>query len=111
MIEKDLFLKYEFGQEELLGISRELARENADRDALENQKKAVTSELKSKIDLATAHIGSLSLLINNGYEMRNVKCVVDYNNPKEGLKSVQRTDTGETWIEKMSREEVEQLPM
>jgi hypothetical protein len=110
-METELYLKHTFSDSEILTMSRDLARNNTEKIAHENHKKAVDSELKGKIDLATANIENLSNLINNGYEMKIIKCTVEMNKPKLYKKLITRTDTGGSWVEEMTEQEVESLPL
>ena len=89
------WLKYEFTEEEQKELAKKLAYET--RNLMENEeaKKSVMSDFKSKIEAAKEKISKLSNQINNGYEYRNIECVVSLNDPKEGHKTLTRKDTGE----------------
>jgi hypothetical protein len=88
--------------EEKAEFGRQLARNAADLETLEDRKKQVASEFKAKIDAANAEIFKTARLLNNGYEYRDVKCDVQYDTPRKGLKRIVRMDTGEV---------VEEIPM
>lgn len=89
------FLKYVFTEQEIHEQGLELARVNQQVETLREEKKAVVSNYKAKIDRAETDMNVLSSNINNGYEYRNIECQVHLNTPNTGLKTVLRTDTGE----------------
>lgn len=72
------YVRYDFTEEEKKEIAAELARKVTDLAQAENERKAVASDLKSKIDGLTAQVAQAANRINNGYEYRNLKCEVDY---------------------------------
>jgi hypothetical protein len=108
-METTKWLKYQFTENELKEIARKLAYENKNFDELEEGKKAVTSEFKSKTDASRASISKLSNYINNGYEMRVIDCKVEFNDPENGQKTVYRKDTGElVEVLEMSHDEMQE---
>lgn len=96
-----LTLQHNFNQDEIVGISKELALANQELDALERQKSSVMSDYKARIDYQKSSIGVLSGKINNGFEMRTTDCTVEYHTPKDHKKTITRLDTGESWVEGM----------
>ena len=89
------YLKYKFTEPELKERSTQLALECRSLEEIENDKKQVMSDFKSKIDGHQATISRLSNNINNGYEHRYIDCEVKMNTPIVGEKSIIRKDTGE----------------
>jgi hypothetical protein len=89
------YLKCDLTDAEIADTARELARANARRQAVEQQKKEVDSQLKSEIEAANTVISRLSTLINTGHEYRNIECRVELDTPEPGQKRVVRLDTGE----------------
>jgi hypothetical protein len=89
------YLKCDLTDAEIADTARELARANARRQAVEQQKKEVDSQLKSEIEAANTVISRLSTLINTGHEYRNIDCRVELDTPEPGQKRVVRLDTGE----------------
>ena len=85
-----------FTTEELKEIGVKLALENQRKERLEDQKKQSQSQFKSEIDAADARIKSLSQKLARGSEDRDIECDVLFNTPKEGQKTIIRSDTGET---------------
>lgn len=70
----DVWEKYEFNEEEKKEISKRLANENQNKQRLEDEKKAVVSNFKAKIDSAISQVNLLSSHIASGYEHRYFKC-------------------------------------
>ncbi len=80
---------------ETADAARELAKANARRAAIEQQKKEVDSQLKGEIEAQNTVIQRLATLINTGHEFRNVECTVILDKPEAGKKTIVRNDTGE----------------
>lgn len=70
-------IRYDFTEEETAQKSKQLAIACSEKKQIEDQKKEVNSEFKYKLDSKDAEINLLSTHIQNGYEMRKVKCEVD----------------------------------
>jgi hypothetical protein len=88
------FLKYEFTHDEIHQKGIELARLSSEHIAIDNERKAIASSFKAKIDGKVAEIEMIDNQINNGYEHRYIDCEVHYNNPNTGIKSTFRKDNG-----------------
>jgi septin family protein len=86
-------LECELTNEEYHERSDLLAKKNQERQRLESEKKAVTSEFSAKVNAAVAEINKLSLTISTRRESRNVKIEIKYNNPIVGQKTFIRADT------------------
>ena len=78
--------------EEKLSAGRELAESTNQLNEIESDKKRVTDDFKAKASTAEAQIGILSNKLRSGYEFRQVECVVVFDDPKPGEKTVYRTD-------------------
>lgn len=78
------YLRYDFSDAEMLQMGKELARVNERIGALEKEKEESEGE--------GAH---LSLCLNKGYEMRDIECIVAFHSPRNGRKTITRTDTME----------------
>ncbi len=89
------YLKCDLTDAEVADAARDLARANARRQSIEQQKKEVDSQLKSEIEAANTVISRLSTLINTGHEYRNIECRVELDTPEPGKKTIVRLDTGE----------------
>lgn len=95
-------LRYEFTNEEMRDLGRDLSVKNQELRQLEEQKKSVVADFGSRMTIAKEHISSLSDKVASGYEMRDVMCMVEYHTPGINKKSYTRTDNSESWIEPMN---------
>lgn len=95
-------LEYHFTDEEKLDMSKQLASENQNKRKLEDQKKAVTSQYGSQIAEKQETINQLSDKLAAGYEFRRTECSVQWHTPDKNQKTITRSDTGESWTEKMN---------
>lgn len=91
---------------ETLDMSRRLARNTQQLSATEENKKRIAKDMASDIATLQGEINRLSGLVDQGYEYREVKCEVRYNDPEPKMKRIVRTDTFEevqcvpmTWAE------------
>jgi hypothetical protein len=89
----ELQLRCQFIDKELLELGKKLAENSNLLEQQENEAKAVAKQLKAKCDQTAAKVQEISTKISNGYEYRNVRCVVKYDTPKAGQKTVTRLDT------------------
>ena len=71
------YIKFTFTENEKREIASEMARKVAELNSAEDERKAVASSLKSRIDSLQAQVNDAANKLNNGYEYRNVKCEVD----------------------------------
>lgn len=95
-------LRYEFTNEEMRDLGRDLSVKNQELRQLEEQKKSVVADFGSRMTIAKEHISSLSDKVASGYEMRDVMCMVEYHTPEINKKTYTRTDNEESWIEPMN---------
>jgi len=79
---------------EVRELGQDLARKYSEIIDLEDQKKAVTSEYKSRIDAGAAEASALARKIGNGYEFREVHCQIYVDVALSRTYTV-RMDTGE----------------
>lgn len=98
-------LRCDLTDKEMQSFSIQLAAENRNHAALEDEKKAVGSSYKAKIDESVARINNLATLVGNGFDMRDVDCEVTYHWPEKGKKTMTRMDTKATWTEPMTDDE------
>lgn len=89
------YLRYDFSDAEMLQMGKELARVNERIGALEKEKEEVVSAIKAKISRSEGEGAHLSLCLNKGYEMRDIECIVAFHSPRNGRKTITRTDTME----------------
>ena len=70
------FIKHEFTENEKKEIAVEMAQKVSELQQAEDNKKAIASDFKSQIDGIQANVNSAATKLNNGYEMRTIKCEV-----------------------------------
>jgi|GEM_PF-4558670 len=85
-------LRYDFSAVELHDLSLQLAKKNKEVVSLEEEKKAVTSQLAAKIKEADATVNILSEKVASGFEYREIECDVIFHKPQQGKKT---TPTGQ----------------
>jgi len=90
------YVKHTFNDLERKEIANRMAQKVSELHQAEDDKKAIMSDFKSKIDGLTAEVNSSATKLNNGYEMRNVECehTADYT---QKVWVVTRCDNGE-WV-------------
>ena len=95
-------LRCDLTAKEIHDYSIQLANENKNNVSLEDEKKAVMSQYKAKLDESQAQINKLSGLVTDGFEMREVECEAHYHKPERGKKTIIRLDLNKTMaIEQM----------
>lgn len=102
---QQLTLKCLFTEEEKTQMAKEMAQKTLEKDTIQQTMKETQAQFKAKIEACETIIKRNATYIKDGYEYRSVDCVVDYNTPERGKKTIIRTDTGETFIEDMTRDE------
>ena len=75
------YCKYVFTESEKKELAIVMAQKVSELAAAEDQKKAIMSDFKSQIDGLQAKVNGNATKLNNGYEMRTIKCRVlaDYD--------------------------------
>lgn len=73
--------KHDFSEAEINERANILAQLEIDRDSLEDEKKNIANEYKTKIEEKETQIGKIAREINTGFEIRNETCEVvrDFN--------------------------------
>lgn len=94
-------LRRYYTNEEKLRMSDQLASSNQTLSQLEEEKKSIASEYKSRMDGIKTNISRLADNIRAGYEDRPVEVRVKFHFPADNVKMCVRTDTGEEWVENM----------
>lgn len=89
-------IKYTFTQDEIRQLGEGLAREAQSVIDLKVQKTSVTATFTGQIKTAEKRVADLTTRINNGYELREVECLILMETPRPGLKRIIRMDTNET---------------
>lgn len=89
----EMSLRVEFTRDEIVDLARKQAESYGELNRAEEDKKAVTAQLKAKCDGIAARISELAGKITSGFEYRVVPCETRYDEPKPGLKTTVRLDT------------------
>jgi hypothetical protein len=101
------YCKYVFSEDEKKVIATTMALNVTDLASAEDEKKAIMSDFKSRIDGLQANVNGAATKLNNGYEMRSIKCKIVGDFPSK-LWSYIREDNGETAKEiKMSSDDLQ----
>lgn len=87
------YIKHIFTDDEKKEIAIEMAQKVSELSLAEDDKKAVMSDFKSRIDLLQANVNSAATKLNNGYEMQTVKCEIIPDWDKKVWNYI-RVDTG-----------------
>ena len=87
------FVKYTFTDEEKKNIATDMAQKIVTLQQVDDNLKAIKSDFKSQIDGIQAGINLAATKMNNGYEMRSVKCEVVPNWNKKVWEYI-NVDTG-----------------
>jgi uncharacterized FlaG/YvyC family protein len=88
-------VKYRFTRDEVRELGERLARRASDVYTLREAQKETNAKLKADIQSAEGDVAEIARKINEGYEMRDMECRVEYHIPRQGVKSIIRADTGE----------------
>lgn len=96
-MEKRLYepVKYTFTQDEIRELGEALAREEQTAFELAEHKAATVAEFMASLKAVNGRVADLVKKINNGYELREVECMVMMETPRPGMKRVIRMDTTE----------------
>lgn len=91
---KSMHIKYVFTEEEKKDIASKLAIKTSEKQALEEKKKEVTSQIAGEINSAASAVSRYSKEYNQGYTWKNHDCyeVFDYD---EKVVHTHRADTDE----------------
>ena len=106
-------LRCQLTDEEKIEAGRELAETTNELEEIQDDKSQVVSEFKARTTAAEAKIALLGNKLRSGYEIRDVKCDIRFDWPKEGQKQTIRLDTNEVvYTHDMTEEEKQmQLPL
>lgn len=85
--------KYEFDESELSNVARKLADKTQEADEVERQKKSAMATFKEKSEAIGSEIATAARLYKDGYEMRNIECVVERDFETGEVRYI-RTDNG-----------------
>jgi len=85
-------VKYTFSADEIRELGEALAREAQTVFDLRDRKSSTVAELTAQIKQANGRVAELTNRINNGYELREVECMVMMETPRPGMKRIIRVD-------------------
>jgi len=86
-------LKHEFSDDEKKSLADDMSEKIKQKNIKELELKEVKSVFKAELDALDAQISTASQKYNCGFEMRDTDCVITFHKPKQGMKTVMRTDT------------------
>lgn len=86
-------LRYRFSENEITEIARKQADHFRERAILEEEKKRVANQYKTRIETIESEIEGCTESITTGYEIRQVECNVYWHRPERGMKTLIRLDT------------------
>lgn len=99
---QNLQVKHVFDEDELRELGGKLADEEFNLASAQMEKAQTTSNHNAVIKNINGTITKLATAIKDGFEMREVECNVRMNDPREGKKTVTRSDNGESFVEDMT---------
>ncbi len=88
------YLRHDFTGEEQTEMQKRLAVQSSELRHKENAKKAVTSQIGAEINAINGEIDVLAGNINNGYEHRSMKCLIEFDWEKNKKYAI-HPETGE----------------
>ena len=88
-------LPVRFTEDQVHQFSEDLAEKVSKLTQLEDEKKQVASDYKSRIEDVTAEVKKLARYVTQKQEFQMVECYAELDSPRHGVKTVVRTDTGE----------------
>lgn len=94
-IKETLFLRHNFTHTERLAMGDELASVYNRLEQIEAEENVVKAQFKERKATVEQSIGQLSRNLANAFEMRNIECNLEYDNPNPFEVSYFRVDTGE----------------
>lgn len=86
--------KYSFSEEEKRDIAETLAQKTQELSEVDQERKSVMSSYKERIDRITSEQSQSARLYKDGYEMRDIECIVERDIVVGEVRYI-RTDTGE----------------
>ena len=107
---KQELCKYSFSEEEKKEFSVNMANKISEFHEVTDQKKAVMSDFKSKLDALSAEINTMARKVKDGYEMRYMDCEIRKDYDKK-IVSYVRVDNDEVVRTRIMTEEDMQLKL
>lgn len=84
-----------FSRDEMLDLGQRIAKSTSEKARLESDKSQVVKQFAAQIAARDAEIGDPSQKLSSGYEWRKVECATYFDQPRKGMATTFRLDTGE----------------
>jgi len=101
------YCKYVFSEVEKKKIAQEMAQNVSDLATAEDEKKAIISDFKSKIDGLQAKVNGAATKLNNGYEMRSIECKINADYEEKLWRYIRQDTFEEVRTRKMSQDDLQ----
>lgn len=102
-------IRFDLTNDEIAGISRKREGIAQDRERLDEGFTSLKLDYKAKAERLDLEASELSRKIREGFEMRETRCEISFNNPERGFKTIRRLDNGGVIrVEAMTALDVEQ---
>lgn len=102
-----LQVKHVFDEDELRELGSKLADEEFNLANATMEKAQAVSTHTAAIKTINTNITKLATSIVDKFEMREVECEVRMNEPREGKKTCTRKDTGQSFVEEMTEDDMD----
>lgn len=106
-VKKHLECKVQLNDHDKAVYGLELANLNIEWGSIDSARKSAAKRYADELAGLDEDINRISSKLRDGHEHRGVECEVTYNTPKGGMKSCKRLDTGETFVETMTADELQ----
>lgn len=97
--------QHDFSETEAHALALDLADGIKKLKAKTAEKKEVVKKYTGETDKIRQECDRLSVMVSDGFEMRDVACWIEFNKPSSGQKQITRIDTGEVLTEQMTEED------
>lgn len=102
-------IRFDLTNDEIAGISRKREGIAQDRERLDEGFTSLKLDYKAKAERLDLEASELSRKIREGFEMRETRCEISFNDPERGFKTIRRLDNGGVIrVEAMTALDVEQ---
>lgn len=96
------YVRYDYSAVEKDKLSDLLANKVQELESIKMSKKSAMAQYKAQEDSMSQEINELATKVSNNYEYRDLPCEVIYNQPRRGVKTFIRSDTGTIFTEDMN---------
>jgi hypothetical protein len=108
---KKINLRYVFTADEASENAQKMASAVSQMEELEDTKKSVVSQYNSQIAAQKEQLNVFTKLVSNGYQYKDVECIVHWHKPEKGMMTLERTDIeeGDDRMEKYLTEKMSEI--